>query len=125
MLQYKAFNPVLPDSPLGAELFLFGATDVIVMLHLLFAGTADTGHHSTALTAEQLAEQDVIHLGLFVCACFLIEGQQILDLVEHIHIYDGRHGVFDADFSVVFVGADVFLVLQHCPQAIMGESMAS
>ena len=124
MLQYECFNPVLPDSSLGAELFLCGAADVVVMFHLLFAGTADTGHAGTAFAAEYLAEQDVIHLGLFVCASLLIKYQQILNFIEYIHIYDGWHRVFNADFAVVFVGADVFLVLQHRPQAVMGECMA-
>ena len=119
MLQYKGFNPVLSDSPLGTELFLFGAADVVMMLHFLLAGAADAGHTGTTLAAKDLAEEDVIHLGLFVCASFLIKGQQILDLIEHIHIYDWRHRVFNADFAIVFVSADVFLVLQHRSQAVI------
>ena len=38
MLQHKALNPILPDRPFGAELFLLGTTDIVVMLHLLLAG---------------------------------------------------------------------------------------
>ena len=125
MFQYKGFNPALPDSPLGAELFLLGAADVVVMLHLLLAGAADTGHAGTTFATKDFAEQDVIHLGLFVGTSLLIECQQILNLIEHIHIDDRRHGVFNADFAVVFVGANVFLVLQHRPQTVMGECMAS
>ena len=125
MLQYECFSPVLPDSPLFAELFLLGAADVVVMLHLLLAGATDAGHAGTTLAAENFTEEDVIRLGLFMCACFLIECQQILNLIEHIHIYDGRYGIFNADFAIVFVCADVLLVLQHSPQAVMGKGMTS
>ncbi len=72
MLQYKSFNPILPDGPLGAELFLLGTADVVVMLHLLLTGSTDTGHAGTAFAAEYLAEEDVIHFRFFVCACFLM-----------------------------------------------------
>ena len=111
MLQHKGFDPILPDGSFGAELFLFRATDVVVVLHLLLTSTANTGHRCTAFAAEYLAEQNVIHLGFFVGTGLLVEGQQILNLIEHIHIYDGWHGIFDTDFTVVFISTDVLLVL--------------
>jgi len=107
---YEYYAPILPNSSLGAELFLFGPADVVVMLHLLLAGPANAGHHRTALATEQFAKQNVIYLRLFVCACFLIECQQILNLIEDIYIHNRRHGVLDSYFPVVFISTDVLLV---------------
>lgn len=118
MLQNKGFNPVLPNSPLVAELFLFGAKDVVVMLYFLLAGSADTGHSGTAFSTEYLAKQDIIHFGLFVGTSFLIKGQQVLNFIEHIHIYDGRHRIFYTDFTIVFVGANP--CLSTCTRRLTG-----
>ena len=57
MLQHQMLDPVLPDGPFGAELLLFGAADVVVVLHPLLAGAADTGHVCAAFAAENFAEQ--------------------------------------------------------------------
>ena len=95
MLQHQMLDPVLPDGPFGAELLLFGAADVVVVLHMLLAGAADTGHVCAAFATEDFAEQQVIHLRLFMTGGLLVDGQQLLHPVEHLRLHDGRHGIFD------------------------------
>ena len=124
MLENQGFNPILPNSPFGADFFLLCTAGIIVMLHPNLAGSADTHHHRTAFAAKQLAEQQIVHLRLFVGGSLLIVGKQLLHLVEKLGIDNRGHGIVYADFTVVFVGAHIFFVFQHSVQAVLGEFVA-
>ena len=85
------------------------------------AGAADAHHHLTALAAEQLFRQQVVGLRILVGGRLLVVFQHLLHLVEHLRLHDGRYSPLQPYLVLIGVYADILLIFQHRPQAVVGE----
>lgn len=124
-VEHGILNVCLPHGLLvaGAEALLVGA-DVIIMLDTGFTGAALSEHQSTALAAEQLVRENVVGTRPCFRRCSLVDLQHFLHFVKHVVLDNPGHAVLDLA-ALVFVNANVLLVLQNRMQAVLGEGSAA
>ena len=124
IVQNKLLDPHTADRFLVAEFFPLPRTVIIVMACARFAGSADPNHHSTTFAAKQFLRQQIVGLGILMRRRFLIVPQHLLYLVEQFRLDDGRDGVLNSYLVLVGVNANVLLIFQHCPQAVICKRFA-
>ena len=107
----------------GAEALLVGA-DVVIMLCPGVARPALPEHQSAALAAEQLVRENVVGTRPCFRRCSFVDLQHFLYFVKHVVLDNPRNAVLDLA-ALVFVNANVLLVLQNRMQAVLGEGSAA